>query len=158
MNIVTIWLLAGAILVAIEVFTVPGLGLFLAGLGAMSTGIVIRLGIVDTGNTAAQFCWFFALTTVWTASLWRMFRKFRLSLHTKGRKEGTEIIGLVGSQAIINEPGLKRGETGQVRWSGTLMSAVLHEKTQEDFLPAGSSVLIESVSGTLLTVSPIHSN
>jgi membrane protein implicated in regulation of membrane protease activity len=145
------WLGLGAFLIVFEAITMPGLGLFLAGLGALCTSLLVKAGITDEGALGAQMAWFFGLTTLWTAVLWKPLLKFRMKSRNK---DGIELNNMVGGTATVGEHGLKRGGIGQVAWSGTLMNAELEASVPVEFLPAGALVLIKSVSGTTLTVIP----
>lgn len=157
MEVVTIWLLIGASLIILEVITAPGLGIFLAGLGAMSTALVINAGIVAEESIVAQCAWAFAFTVMWIAILWKPLKNFRAAgrnkLSPEDRKEHSD---MVGSTAIVGKSGLVRGRIGQVVWSGTLMTAVLDDAHTEETVAEGTQVKIVSVSGTTLTVQPIH--
>lgn len=156
MDIVIIWLMVGAGLIALEAVTSPGIGLFLAGLGAMTAALMIQSGIVDITNYAGQFAWFCAFTTLWAALLWKPLQKFRTSHHTRGPHGQEHIQNIAGSRGVVGKHGLMRGKTGQVAWSGTLMNAVLDEHAPAEFLPEGTTVLIRSVSGTTLSVTPLE--
>lgn len=148
-NPVYIWLAAGALLIAFEALTAPGLGIFLGGLGAITTGIFIEAGYIAPDEATMQFASFFGFTTLWAIILWRPLIKFRSSKGSASSYSDT-----VGGIAIVGGEGLKRGETGQVIWSGTHMNAVLEDSAPVDSLPAGTSVIIKSVSGNTFTVTP----
>jgi membrane protein implicated in regulation of membrane protease activity len=145
------WLGLGAFLIVLEAITMPGLGLFLAGIAALCTGLLVKAGIVDEGALGAQVAWFFGLTTFWAAVLWKPLLKFRMK---RGHKDGIELNNMVGGTATVGEHGLRRGRIGQVTWSGTLMNAELEASVPVESLPAGALVVIKSVSGTTLTVIP----
>ncbi|HEU5047141.1 MAG TPA: NfeD family protein [Rickettsiales bacterium] len=147
-----IWLTFGALLIVLEALTAPGLGLFLGGLGALCTGIIVQAGWIETASTALQFTSFFAFTILWTIALWKPLMKFRAS--GKG-SSGSKYHNMVGDTAIVHgERGLKRGETGQVTWSGAVMNAELDASSAVDSVPAGAQVEIRSVSGNTLKVKP----
>lgn len=58
------WLGLGAFLIVFEAITTPGLGLFLAGIGMLCTGLIlVKAGFVDEGALDAQVAWFLGLTT-----------------------------------------------------------------------------------------------
>ncbi|HEY4846994.1 MAG TPA: hypothetical protein VIH87_04155 [Methylocella sp.] len=145
------WLGLGAFLIVFEALTMPGLGLFLAGIGALCTCLLVKSGIIDEGALGAQVAWFFGLTTFWTAVLWKPLLKFRMKSR---HKDGIELNNMVGGTATVGEHGLGRGRIGQVAWSGTLMNAELEASVPVESLPAGALVVIKSVSGTTLTVIP----
>jgi membrane protein implicated in regulation of membrane protease activity len=148
---VNAWLFAGALIISLEAFTAPGIGFFLGGLGAFCTALLIKAGVVGEASTGAQFAWCFGLTVGWTLLLWKPLRKFRM--HRKSRAGDLKNNNLIGETAIVAKTGLKRGEVGQVIWSGTLMNAELGSSAGAD-LPEGAKVQIHSVSGNTLTVIP----
>lgn len=144
------WLIAGSLIIAFEAFTAPGLGLFLGGLGALCTSLLIKSGIVDEASTAAQFAWCFGCTVAWTVLLWKPLMKFRMHRKGTGNMPTNNVIG---ETAVVGKTGLKPGEMGQVIWSGTIMNAQLESAHAEPLLE-GAHVRIQSVSGNILKVIP----
>ena len=59
---------------------------------------------------------------------------------------------LVRETAVVALTGLKRGARGQVRWSGTLMSAELDTSEPAQGLAEGTVVSIVAVKGNVLYV------
>ena len=155
MSAAATWLLIGAGFIVLEVLTAPGLGIFLFGLGAMCTALVIQMGIVAEESLTAQCAWAFALTVAWGIALWKPLKNFRAAGKNKispdDKKEHSDI---VGTTAVISKPGLKKGLMGQAVWSGTVMTAMLDAHSPEDFLAEGTVVKIRSVDGTTLIVQP----
>lgn len=148
---VNFWLGIGAFLIVFEAITIPGLGLFLAGLAALCTGLLVKSGLVGEAALGAQAAWFFGLTAFWTAALWKPLQKFRMKSR---KKHAIELNNMVGGTATVGEHGLEHGRIGQVIWSGTLMNAEIDASAPVSSLPAGALVVIKSVSGTTLTVIP----
>jgi membrane protein implicated in regulation of membrane protease activity len=146
---VNAWLTAGALIIAFEAFTAPGLGLFLGGLGALCTALLIRGGVVDQTAIPAQFAWCFGLTVGWAALLWKPLRKFRM--HRKSRSGEMKNNNLIGETALVAKGGLKPGRLGQVTWSGTVWNAEL-ESSHARELAEGEKVRIQAVSGNTLKV------
>lgn len=146
-----LWFGTGALLVIGEAMIGPGLGIFLGGLGAISAGILIEAGMVAADAMATQFTCFFGFTIIWTVVLWGPLKKFRTG---KGGKSSSNYSDVVGGTAIVSGQGLKRGETGQVAWSGTLMNAEIDDSAGVASLPAGAQVEIKSVSGNTFKVTP----
>lgn len=145
-----VWLIAGAFIVAFEAFTTPGLGLFLGGLGALCTAVLIKAGVIDEAAIAAQFAWCFGLTAVWTIVLWKPLQTFRMRRRTRDNK--IENNNLIGQIAIVGSDGLQPGKMGQVVWSGTVMNAEL-ELPNVEALAEGTKVRIRSVYGNILKVT-----
>jgi membrane protein implicated in regulation of membrane protease activity len=149
-NPVNVWLAAGALIIALEAFTAPGLGFFLGGLGALCTALVIKSGLVGEASIGAQFAWCFGLTVAWAALLWKPLQKYRM--RRKARNQEVKTNNLIGEVVTVAEGGLKRGEVGQVIWSGTVMNAELESPHAQD-LPHGAKAQVHSVSGNILKVT-----
>lgn len=144
-----LWLILGAAMLAVEAFGVPGIGFLFAGLGAITTGILIESDIVALDNTLGQFAWFFATTVGWTALLWGPIKRFRTS-----RASGSDYNNMVGGTATVSGGGLVKGKLGKVLWSGTTMQAELAAEYEGNGIAEGSDVIIREVKGTKLIVLP----
>ena len=141
-----LWLIAGALMLALEAFGIPGIGLLFAGLGAILVGVTLEAGLVGAENTVAQFAVFFAFTSVFAVLLWKKLKNWRLN------PRESEYQNMVGDSAVVALTGLKRGARGQVRWSGTLMSAELDASEPAQGLAEGTVVSIVAVKGNVLYV------
>lgn len=152
-NPVYLWLAVGAFLVVFEAVTMPGVGLFLAGLGAIFTAVIVKAGLPGSVTLAGQFAWFFGLTALVTALLWKPLQNFRARASSPHASDSS-LGNMVGETAIVAGGGLSRGKTGLVQWSGTLMNAELADTSPVAMLSDGARVQILSVSGNTLTVAP----
>ena len=141
-NITYLWLIAGAILVICEFLLISGVGFLFAGLGALTVGLLLEIGMAP--SLLAQWIIFFAATALWTLLLLKPLARFRLS---QGQHEFSDMLG---KKAILLST-LEPGKTGQARWSGTIMNAKLdsHHKTS---LSEGTEVMITKVEGNTLIV------
>ena len=144
-----IWLIAGLLLIVIEVSIAPGLGFFFAGLAAILVGVLVRMEVVAVENLLAQFAWFFAFTVVIAAALWKQLQRWRTNPKAKG-----DYKNMVGDIAIVARDGLKRSSGGNVNWSGTTMRAELHAEAGVDELAEGAVVEVVEVEGNTLIVKP----
>lgn len=142
------WLLAGVILMLLEAFGLPGTGLLFAGLGAVSSGGSIYLGLVANDAHTTQFVVFFVATALWTALLWKPLMKARLTKHTGGYSN------IIGDTAYVGSNGITKHAGGEVTWSGTIMKAQLAKHAPVDKVEAGSQVTIVEVTGATLIVKP----
>jgi len=141
-----LWLIAGAVLLALEAFGLPGIGFMFAGLGAILTGVITELGGVAADDTVSQAAIFCASTILFALLLWKKIKAWRLNPKEKPYNN------IIGDKAIVAEAGLKKGSTGQVRWSGTLMQAEIDEKESITDIAAGTHVHISAVEGNVLKV------
>jgi len=140
------WLIAGALLVALEVFGFSGIGLVFGGLGAICTAIIIQAELVSPESLVAQFAWFFGLTTVWGLLLWKPLQR----LHKN--KEGSGYSNIIGDFAITEGTGLTKGTLGSVRWSGTIAQAELSPGSPVQTINGGERVRIVALRGSTLIV------
>jgi membrane protein implicated in regulation of membrane protease activity len=143
-----IWLITGVLLLLAEALGVSGVGLLFAGLGALTTGFLIKLGAVGMDDTLLQFVSFLAATALWTVALWKPMRKFYSSKNKAG------FSNMIGETAYIGASGLKKGEIGEATWSGTIMRAQLVADSSKDAVEGGAAVEIVDVKGVTLLVKP----
>lgn len=137
------WLLAGAVLLALEAFGVPGIGLLFAGMGAIVTGIAVETGLVDGADQLAQGAVFLLATSLSAMLLWRKLKTWRMNR----KKESYH--NMIGNEAIVAQAPLKPGAPGTVQWSGTLLQATLEGDTE---LAIGRRVVITAIDGNVVTV------
>jgi len=142
---VTLWLIAGAILVAVEVFVMPTMVLAFAGFGAITAGIALHLGMVET--IPNQIAVFFLGTIVWALLLW-------IPLKSWYGPDGGGYEDVVGHTAIVGEKGLQKGVKGEVVWSGSIWNARLSPESGVDHVESGAEVIIVKVESGILSVAP----
>ncbi|MFN8973061.1 MAG: NfeD family protein [Alphaproteobacteria bacterium] len=143
-----LWLLAGAALLALEAFGIPGIGFLFIGLGAIVTGIAVEAGITNSGDYISQFAIFFVTSGALTVLLWRKLKTWHTS-----PKMAERYSNMVGDQASVGKGGLTPGKEGRVGWSGTTMRAVLAPEITVT-LAEGATVTIVAVKGNLVSVKP----
>ncbi len=143
------WLIAGALLLAIEAFGVPGIGFLFAGLAAVVVGVLIHLGVIDETNQVAQFAAFFAITAAFAALLWKKLKEWRTN-----PSSSDSYSNMVGDTAIVSGGGLQKGKQGQVSWSGTTMTAEIADDAGAEMLEDATVVTIVAVKGNKLIVAP----
>lgn len=144
MSTAILWLIAGAVFVATEMFVVPGVGFLFAGIGAIIVGTAIELGLLDIANTIVQFILFFIISCASAALLWKKLKRTRTPNYHN----------MVGTEATVAAPGLSGRNEGQVKWSGTLLRARISEGADIDVMPEGTPVTIRKVEGNLVYVAP----
>jgi membrane protein implicated in regulation of membrane protease activity len=139
------WLIAAAILFALEAFGLPGIGFLFAAIGAFMTAGAIELGLIDPLNHVMQFALFFVITCATAIVLWKKLKAWHMNPADKAYSN------IVGTQAIVVDT--LSGDGGTVRWSGTLMQAKLQSGTVTT-LQTGAKVTVTHVHGNVLTVVP----
>jgi membrane protein implicated in regulation of membrane protease activity len=147
LNIESLWLVGGAVLVVLEAFVAPGVGFLFAGFGAIMAGIFIGLGLIAPENYLLQFVVCFAFTALFAGLLWKKLKQFR-----QGKETYSNIIG---DTAIVESDLLKKGVDGKVKWSGTVLQARLVQNASVVQIPAGSQVTIEELRGNIAICRPL---
>jgi len=137
-----LWLIAGAVFLALEAFGVPGIGFLFAGVAAFFVGLMIETGMLEATNYSWQIAAFFINSTFLAALFWKKLKAWHSA------REGKGYSNMVGDEASVIGT-LAPGKEGQVRWSGTIMRAKL---AGGEALTEGTIVVIEAVEGNLLTV------
>ncbi len=139
------WLIASAVLFALEAFGIPGIGFLFAGLGAIVTAGLIEAGILAPDDLVSQWALFFVVTTASAIVLWRKMKTWRMN------PNAPEYSNMVGTEATVTSAISGTGE-GQVRWSGTLMRAKLADHSAAS-LAEGAAVTVTRVEGNTLFVT-----
>ncbi|MFZ4540693.1 MAG: NfeD family protein [Rickettsiales bacterium] len=147
MSPTVLWLLAGAVLIGIEMLVIPGIGFLFAGIAALMVGGGLELGVLDPENLIIQFAIFGVITIFTAALLWKKLKR---------RPATPSYDDIVGTEATVIGGGLLGTQEGQVKWSGTIMRARLDGASPMDVVPAGAHVTVRRIEGTLLYVTPKH--
>lgn len=139
-----LWLIAGAALLALEAFGIPGIGFLFIGLGALGTAITIEIGVIDAADYVSQFATFFITSAGFTILLWKRLKAWRIG-------KGAGFSNMVGDSAVVGKGGLIKGKEGTIQWSGTTMRASLAADAA-DAVNEGNQVTIVAVKGNVVTV------
>ncbi len=143
-----LWLIAGAMLICLEAFGIPGIGLLFGGLAAVITGLLIESDVIAQENLALQFGAWFGLGAIIAALLWKPLKNWRNTSST------TEYTNMVGTTATVCDSDLVAGKTGKALWSGTRMNAELSTDAGVERLMEGDVALITAVEGNILKLKP----
>jgi membrane protein implicated in regulation of membrane protease activity len=140
----SIWLIAGALLIILEIALFPGIGFLFAGLGAISVAAVLIAGWID--SLSAQLIVFFLATGFWTAILWKPLKKFIVG-------KGSGFDDMVGSTAVVFGQSIEKGKMGEVKWSGTIMKCQLDPGAEAlEMIDPETEVIITGVSRGVLII------
>lgn len=143
-----LWLIVGALFLAVEAFGIPGLGFLFAGLAAIIVGLLVELAVVADDNIIGQAAWFLGFTVAFAVILWKKLKEWRTT------SSGEEYSNIIGDTAIVGQGGLHEGRTGQAAWSGTTMMAEIAPDCGTDHIMEGDVVEIINIKGSKLIVAP----
>ncbi len=147
-NMAVIWFIAAAILISIEVMLAPGIGLLFAGLGALTTGLLITLGFVDNNAVLLQIAIFLITTSIWALALWKPMKNLL-------RSKSSEYKNIIGEHAKVLGNKIQRNKSGKVSWSGTELKARLDKGSIKDSVEPGEEVEILKIEGNTATIIPV---
>jgi len=142
-----LFLLAGLVLIAIDIFAIGVSPLMFVAAGALLTSAVLYLGLVETDLLEALLLC--GLMSIVAAVLgWYPLGRFQQTVPRQA--VGSD---LVGRELETTASVTRRG--GTIRWSGTDWQARLAPGSGRDSVPPGTPVTITAVEGVTLIVSPI---
>ncbi len=141
-----LWLAFGVASFMVEALIVSGVGFLFVGLAALTAGSMLTA--LPELTLLQQWIVFFISGIIWALLLWKPLQKFR----GKGAKNSYS--NMIGDTAYIGANGLKKGDTGEATWSGTIMKAKLADNTTVNEVSGGSEVVIAEVTGNTLLVRP----
>ena len=144
-----LWLIAGAVFLALEAFGMHGIGMFFAGLAAVLVGGLLEFGLIGQADYLLQFSIWFGTTCLFAILLWKPMKRWRISSPENG-----DYKNMLGSTATICDGPLEKGKQGKAHWSGTKMNAILSPDAAIASLAEGEEATVTAVKGNCLTLSP----
>jgi membrane protein implicated in regulation of membrane protease activity len=139
-----LWFVIGTLLILAELY-LGGIGIFLVGLGAITTGAFATWEIITLNDLVIQMITFFAATAIWTIILWKPF----IGMKTNDNKQFSNMIG---DEAIVQKDKLVRDVVGDVKWSGTILRAKLSHTSPVDYVDKGGVVKIVAIEKGIVIV------
>lgn len=146
-----LWYALGFAMLAIEA-GILGLGsgvLLFAGLGAVSTGLLISVGILS-GTQVSAIAAFVILSSLWTVILWRVFRK----LQSRKPSPPPPASDFVGHRFVL-KGAISHTETANERFSGIVWRVELDPEATIDTVAAGQRVRVTSLDAGIFRVVPV---
>ena len=141
---VEMWLIVGIIFIVIELLHLPNIGFLFLGLGALSCGI-----LTSTFPHLTIYQWIvFGLTSLfWFAVLWLPLKRYVYKKNSKSTYSD-----MVNNEVYVYNKPIIAGESGQVKWSGTIMNATLDASEAKE-VAIGEKLYIKEVRGNTLICS-----
>ncbi len=147
-NIPGFWIALGFILLAAEVmlFGFTTIIFLFAGLGALTTGILMNTGLVPE-TWIAGTATFGISTGIISAALWRPLRKMQDKSEPK-RKPTSDIVGI----EFVLMQDISTTSTGKYRYSGVDWQVEIDAASDENNLEKGTRVVVVSVDVGIMRV------
>lgn len=146
MNITNILLIAGFVMLIIDLAFIGVNFIMFAGIGAIITGMISYLNIIPDGDY--QMYYYVVLYAVVTgltiAGLWKPMQKMQNQVP---KDESSDMIGV--TVKTTQETTLL---SGQVSYSGTTWLAILDDNFSSEAIPENTNVTVTKVSGNTLFV------
>ena len=134
------WIIAGFVLLALEVVTGFTVGVFLfAGLGALTTGILMTFALLPETMTAGISCTGISSGII-AALLWQPLKKLQGNRQPE-KDNSSDLIGhefIVDSDITVNNP-------GTTNYSGISWKVEIDTDADVDVIQAGQRVSVTSV-------------
>jgi membrane protein implicated in regulation of membrane protease activity len=147
-NLSGFWIALGFALLAAEVllFGFTTIIFLFAGLGALTTGLLMEVEILPLTWTAGTACFGIA-TGLSSAILWKPLRKLQEAATPQTRQKSD----IVGYEFVLTED-ITRTRTGSHRYSGVDWKVEIDSGSEDDVLAKGDRVVVVSVDVGLFRV------
>jgi len=145
------WIALGFILLAMEVlvFGFTTIVMFFAGLGAVTTGLLMQSGLLPQGWIAGIAC-FGISTGIYGILLWKPLNRIQ-SNSTPQQEQSSDLIGL----EFVLEQDISLTQTGYTKYSGIQWRVEIDRDAGVDQLKAGSRVKVTSVDAGVFRIKPV---
>jgi len=144
---IELWLFVGVFCITIEFLHLPNIGFLFLGLGALSNGILINF---FNDLVFYQLIIFGLASLSWFLILWLPLKHY---LYKKNKQSAYS--DMIGNEVYVFSSPIIIGNIGQVRWSGTIMNAML-DIDEKDKVEIGEKLYIKEIRGNTLICSRTH--
>ncbi|MDH5181530.1 MAG: hypothetical protein OEZ39_15180 [Gammaproteobacteria bacterium] len=143
------WLGLGFLMIVLEVlvFGFTTMLLVFGGLGALTTGILMQIGILPN-DWIWGFGAFGVFTAVYTKALWKTL--LRLQNDSRQTTQTSDMIGL----DFVTEQEITLLQPGTTRYSGVNWKVEIDKSAGTNTIPAGTRVEVVSLDAGLFRVKP----
>ena len=124
--------------------------LLFSSVSAICVGVLLYAGIGEQHDWISQFTVFFMLTAFFTLALWRPLK--RLTGGKRADIHDQPLHNIVGQDVVVVGNALVPGKEGQVRWSGTIVRAMLAEGVNQEFQVDAVLVVVD-VKGNIFIIN-----
>ena len=144
------WIAVGFILLALEVlvFGFTTIVMFFAGLGAVTTGLLMKTGIVPH-TWIAGIASFGISTGIYSILLWKPLNRIQAN-STPQQKQSSDLIGL----EFALEQDISLTQTGTTKYSGVTWRVEIDKDADVDTITRGQRVRVSSLDVGIFRVKP----
>ncbi len=143
------WFAIGFVMLAIEVFTGFAAGVFLfAGLGALTTGLLMGVGVIPETWIAGIACTGISSGII-TALLWKPLKKLQGDQPIQ-KDNSSDLVG----HTFVVETEITTANPGSTNYSGVTWKVVIDTDAGVDTIKAGQQVRVSSVEVGVFKVKP----
>lgn len=142
------WLALGFILLALEVlvFGFTTIVMFFAGLGAITSGLLMKAGVLPPTWIAGIAC--FGLSTgIYGVLLWKPFQRIQAN-SVPQQKQSSDLIGL----EFVIEQDISTTQPGTTKYSGISWRVEIDKDAGVDSLNKGQRVVVTSLDAGIFRV------
>lgn len=145
------WIALGFILLALEVlvFSFTTIVMLFAGLGAVTTGVLMQAGALPHTWIAGVAC-FGISTGVYSFLLWKPFTRIQANSSPQ-QKQTSDLIGL----EFVLEQDITSSRTGTTKYSGITWRVELDKSAGVESLQQGQRVSVTSVDAGVFRVKAV---
>lgn len=145
------WIAVGFILLALEilVFGFTTIVMFFAGLGAITTGLLMKMGMLDLTWTAGIAC-FGISTGIYSILLWKPFQRIQNNTIPE-QEESSDMVGL----EFVIEEDITSLNTGSTKYSGIDWKVEIDKSAGVDSLSKGQRVSVVAVDVGIFRVKAV---
>ena len=145
------WIALGFLLLALEmlVFGFTTIVLFFAGLGAVTTGLLMQFGVLPHTWIAGIAC-FGISTGLYSILLWKPFQRIQAN-STPQHKPSSDLIGL----EFVIEEDISTIQTGTTKYSGISWRVEIDKDAGVENFSKGQRVIVSSVDVGVFRVKAV---
>lgn len=145
------WIALGFILLALEVlvFGFTTIVMLFAGLGAVTTGLLMQTGVLPQTWIAGIAC-FGISTGIYSVLLWKPLNRIQAN-STPQQKQSSDLIGL----EFVVQQDISLTQPGTTKYSGISWRVEIDKDAGVDSLHSGQRVIVTSLDAGIFRVKPL---
>ena len=140
------WSIISLIFLIIELATCT-FGFIFITLGSLIVSLLLGLGIITNNNILCQLIIMLFFVIISFYIFYKTFKKSKI-INTNTFKENIT--------AIVIEEDLVKGIEGKIKWSGTIINAIISQNCEVDKILINSIVVIENFRGNIAVVNKVN--